>query len=318
MKILFAYLGRDKAAHADFLDIAACAPATMRIKPFRLALPSRSGKLTWAELDRHWRAREPRLMRLHERLHEAAADCDVLLHYHGYNIHPEVLNHLPTFNVYSSMVDPESSDRYSAPAAPAYDAVFYGNIASGPQYGAWGCRRRAHLPIFVPPRKLPAGRQAEALVRRKRDQDIILCCGFSRWRRQRLLRLKEAFPQAGCFGAGWDAGRLSEAELLDAYARSRIGWNIHNSTGPINQRLFMLAAWGVMPLCDNRTGLGHLFKLDREAVGFDTIPEAIELTRYYLEHEDVRAAVARRAGERFRRDFAPAVLWERIRRQLQR
>ena len=98
----------------------------------------------------------------------------------------------------------------------------------------------------------------------------------SHWRRARLDALTASFPQARCHGSGWPAGRLDDAELHALYRRARIGWNVHNSTGPINRRLYALAAFGVLQICDNKTGLAEVFRLGEEALGFDTIPEVIE------------------------------------------
>jgi hypothetical protein len=93
--------------------------------------------------------------------------------------------------------------------------------------------------------------------------------------------------------------------------------NIHNSTGPINKRLFALAAFGIMPLCDNKTGLGGVFELGREAVGGDTVPEMVELTRYYLAHDQERRKIAHAAYERYWRDYTATAIWQRIKLQLQ-
>ena len=65
-----------------------------------------------------------------------AAGYDVLLLYGGYNLHPDFLRYLPTYNVFYGYDDPESSDKSSRYLAPAFDAVFYGNVASRFQYGS--------------------------------------------------------------------------------------------------------------------------------------------------------------------------------------
>ncbi len=62
--------------------------------------------------------------------------------------------------------------------------------------------------------------------------------------------------------------------------RTRVGINIHNSTGPINFRTFYLPANGVLQICDNKSHLGRIFELGREVVGYQEIAEAIELCRY--------------------------------------
>ena len=147
--------------------------------------------------------------------------------------------------------------------------------------------------------------------------DVVLCAERrSVWRRRRLELLTAAFPQALCFGRGWPQGQIPDAELHRLYARARIGWNLHNSTGPINRRLFALPAFGVLQICDNKTGLGRIFRLGEEVVGFDTIPEAIELTHYYLAHADEAREIARRGYERFWRDYHAAAYQNHLQRSV--
>ncbi|MCH7546850.1 MAG: glycosyltransferase family 1 protein, partial [Planctomycetes bacterium] len=198
----------------------------------------------------------------------------------------------------------------------AFDAVMYGNVSSRSQYASWGCRHIAHLPIFIDPASVPAYEEATSILSHARDNDIVLCCGITQWRKKRLAGLIDAFSDARVHGSGWKAGFISDEGKLDLYRRSKIGWNIHNSTGPINQRLLMLAGWGVMQICDNKTGLAKFYDLNREAVGFDTIPEAVELTRCYLEHDDERRAIAQAGYERFHREYHPSRVWQTISTQI--
>lgn len=254
---------------------------------------------------------------MYRRLQEAAADCDVLLLYNGANIHPEFLRYLPTFNVYSCFDDPESSDDLSRPTAAAFDAVFYGNIASRFQYESWGCKKLAWLPIFTAPSDVPPPQDQESIFSGVRDTDIVFVGEKNQWKKRRLASLVAAFPQAQCFGKGWKQGVLPPAGLSTLYLKAKLGWNIHNSTGPINRRLFTLAGHGVLPICDNKTGLGYIFDLNHEVVGFNTVSEAIELTHYYLDHNDERISLARNAYRRFWHDYHASAIWTRIAKQLQ-
>ncbi len=316
MRILFAHTASFPGVAEWYRDVAGAAGDGLEVRPFCVTLDPPGPALSWSDIDARWRARDRRLMALYRRLRDAASDCDVFLLYNGANVHPELLACLPTFNVYCCFDDPESSADLSAPSAAAFDAVFYGNIASRFQYEAWGCRRLAWLPIFTAPRDVPPRDEAGELIARARDIDICLVCGKNNLRRRRLDRLAEAFPAARCHGSGWPGGRIGEGALMDLYRRSKIGWNVHNSTGPINMRLFALPAHGVLQVCDNKTGLGQAFALWREAVGFDTIPEAIDLTRYYLEHEDERREIAAAGLSRYWRDYHAAAIWGRLGRQL--
>ena len=238
--------------------------------------------------------------------------------YNGWTIHPDFVRTLPSFNVFCCFDDPESSPYLSEPVAAAFDAVFYGNVASRFQYEHWGCRKLAYLPIFTAPGDVPARAQRDSILSQRRDNDVILCCGKSQWRRARLTKLAGAFPQAKCMGQGWPGDFAPQVELLDWYRRSKIGWNIHNTTGPINQRLFALAAWNIFQICDNKTGLAEYFDLGGEVIGFDNVDEAIDATHYYLAHERERRAIAMRAYERYWREYHARAIWERISRDVSR
>ena len=317
MKILLGHIEGHAGARAWYRDLAASAGPGLEVRPFCVTLSPPGPRLSWPELDRRWRRRDRELLEMYARLQEAADACDVLLLYNGANLHPGFLAHLPTFNVYCCFDDPESSEGLSRPVAPAFDAVFHGNIASRFQYEHWGCRKLAWIPNLNPPMDLPRRDECEGLLAAERDVEIAFVGErASPWRRARLDALTSAFPQAQCHGAGWPGVRLDDAQLRDLYRRTRIGWNLHNSTGPINRRLFALAAFGVLQICDNKTGLGQIFELGREAVGFDTIPEAIELTRHHLAHPDEAREIARRGCERFWRDYHPEAIWARVREQL--
>lgn len=317
MRILLAHIEARPGAAAWYREVAAAAGPELEVRPFSLGIDGARPRLAWPELDRRWRRRDRELLALYERLLGAAGDCDVLLLYNGANLHPDLLPALRTFNVFCCFDDPESSESVSRPVAAAFDAVFHGNIASRFQYEHWGCRKLAWLPVFNAPSDLPAPDELASLHDADRDVDIAYCGDrLAAWRTARLDALAAAFPQAACYGRGWNREPLDDAGLRALYRRARIGWNVHNSTGPINRRLFALAAFGVLQICDNKTGLAPIFELGREVVGFDTIPEAIELTRHYLAHPDEARAIARRGCERFWKDYHPQSIWSRIHAQL--
>lgn len=316
MKILFAHVFHAAGVDEWYKDIASTAGEHLEVDCFCVTLNPPGPVLSWAELDLRWKRKEKQLMQMYAQLQEAASACDVFLLYNGANIHPDFLQYLPTFNVYCCFDDPENSANLSAPVAKAFDAVFYGNIGSRFQYESWGCSRLAWLPIFTAPRDIPSFQDGEKYLQAKRDVPVCYIGEKNFYKRRRLDTLSNAFPSSQCFGSGWGGGYVDESKKAEIYRRSKIGWNLHNSTGPINRRLFTLPAYGVMQICDNKTGLGHIFQLGVEAVGFDTISEAIELTQYYLEHEDDRLIIAENGFRRFWEDYHPTAIWARVARQI--
>jgi hypothetical protein len=155
----------------------------------------------------------------------------------------------------------------------------------------------------------------ERLKNGNRDVDLVMCCeriyGLSD-RALRLERLYREFPQAVLRGKGWPGGYLSEAELLGLYRQARIGWNLHNSIGPVNSRTMMLPAFGVMQICDCRDNLGKVFNLGKEVIGFETMDECIDATRYYLAHEDERRRIAIAGWQRVLADYTEEKWWHRL------
>lgn len=78
---------------------------------------------------------------------------------------------------------------------------------------------------------------------------------------------------------------------------------MHNSLGPINGRLYDLAAFSVCQICDNKKNLFHVFEEGREIVGFDTEKECFEKISYYLAHKNEAIEIAKAGHERYLRDY---------------
>jgi spore maturation protein CgeB len=270
-------------------------------------------RYTFQQLNDLWNRRDPNVVRLRNELVDVAADFDVLINFNGANIHPEWLQDFPTFNVYICWDDPESSEYLSKPVAKYFDFAFTGNAACVPLYNSWGIKRCEFLPHACYEGEYNNNITVDDILIEDRDIDIVfLGERQSAWRRQRLDQIKNAFPDAFMRGRGWPEGFLPADQKLAAYTRSKIGWNIHNSIGPVNIRTYALPANGVMQICDNKSRLGQIYELGKEVVGFDTIDECIELTKYYLSHDQERREIAARGFERSLREYSEEKQWERI------
>ena len=221
-------------------------------------------------------------------------------------IHPEFVEQFDAYSLFICGDDPESSDRLSKPIAPHFDHCFPVNVACVDDYVAWGAKRvdwifHALRPGFVDPEMT-----REKILQEQREIDVTMFCerihGLSD-RAQRLERLHTEFPHANLRGQGWPGGFAKDGEIRNTYRQTRIGWNFHHSIGPCNSRMYMLPAFGVLQICDNKDNLGRILELDREVIGFDTLEECIDKTHYYLTHEDERREIAARGFERVTRDF---------------
>lgn len=278
-------------------------------------IPCVGGWWPFPKLDQKWRTGSADLMSRYGELADKLRGVDVLIAAGGSMLHPEFIRQLGTYNVFLCADDPENSAVLSQPVAAAFDFCCVANIACVADYARWGVRHAAWLPHCVPANVIDRTLTEARLHTATRDLDVVMCCeriyGMSD-RAQRLERLHTEFPQAILRGKGWPGGFVSDAELLGLYRRARLGWNLHNSIGPVNTRMMMLPALGVMQLCDCKANLGHVFKLGEEVIGFDTMDECVDATRYYLAHEDERRRIAIAGWKRVLADYTEEKWWQRL------
>jgi spore maturation protein CgeB len=242
---------------------------------------------------------------------------DVIILFNGANLHPEFLERLSTFNAYMCFDDPESSDNLSKPVAKHFDACFVANIASVDQYRSWGCENVFFRPFGFFASHVDLGITSEQIRGSEKDIDACLFCERkSSWRSERLEYLEEHIPGLHGRGRGWPLGYVSDEEVLEIYRRSRIGINLHNSTGPINFRTYTLPANGVMQICDNKYFLGQIFDLGIEVVGYNEIEEVPDLVRFYLLNNEARIRIATAGYERVHRDYNEVAVWRRQMQQI--
>jgi hypothetical protein len=271
--------------------------------------------LPFPKLDKEWERRSPALMGAYDAIEAKLGDRGVLIAAGGSMLHPEFVARLNAGSVFICADDPESSNILSRPAAPAFDLALPANVACLDDYRAWGCRNVSWLALPIDPECLTPGVTEREILAAERDLDIAMFCervyGLSD-RPQRIETLMSAFPQALVRGKGWPGGFVSRDEMFSSYRRTKIGWNLHNSVGPVNSRLTTLPALGVMQICDNASHLGEVFVLDEEVVGFETIPECIDKTRYYLDHDEERREIAARGWKRAMQDYTEAEWWKRL------
>jgi hypothetical protein len=281
------------------------------VDSFCLTLDPPAPRLTWSELDARWRRGDPKLLAMYKDLAGRLDNYDVFVNWNGINLHPQFVRHLPTFNVYGCFDDPESSNDLSRPVAWAYDLCMVGNAAEVDSYRRWGVEHTEFWPLGFREGDYDPSLTREKILRGQRDVDIALLCErTSPWRRQRLDKFTAAFPQGAYYGAGWPSGFLPEVDRISLLQRTKIGINIHNSSGPINFRTYYLPANGIMQVCDNRTHLSAVFELNKEIVGFDSIEEAIELCRYYLKHDEERRQIAAAGWERAVKNYSEVAVFQ--------
>ncbi|MGE5406732.1 MAG: glycosyltransferase [Methanosarcina sp.] len=275
-------------------------------------IPCNGSWLPFPQLDKDWKEQNPVLMKAYEELMIKAYQADVLINAGGSMLHPDFVKQLPTYNVFMCGDDPESSEILSKPIAPSYDLCLVTNIASLDDYKTWGCKNVKWIFHPIHDDFLDNNLKGENILFGNRTNDLIFLSERSTLsnRDQRIMQLMKYFPQAIVRGNGWPGGFLED--LKEQYLHTKIGWNFHHSTGPTNRRTFELPALGLMQLCDNKTNLGKIYKLDSEAIGFDSIEECIEKTRYYLAHDNERREIAFNGWKRTIEEFTIGKWWDKI------
>ena len=176
------------------------------------------------------------------------------------------------------------------------------------------------LPLGVFDFEYDPAQTEQTLFAADRDVDIVYVGSFFRQKLDVLARVKKAFgkrfrmhgrfrPKHNLYynvahhWPGW-VREVSFQDRTRLYQRARIGFNLHwNDFGLGNQRLYHLAACGVMQICDCPAHVGRIYELDSEIVSFDNTDDLIDRLRYYLDHDDQRQGIAQAGYRRAMRDY---------------
>lgn len=269
-------------------------------------------------LDELFRNKDKNLFAFYHHVTELSRNADILFIDQECVYHPDFIKKLSKkiYTVIYSGDDPESSYLRSKPYLYAFDhALCYGVYHNERQkmvekFLEWGARKANFKPFGCEEHMYNHGLTVEDIKTKERDIEIIFVGGAgSHSRNERLLKIKKVFGSRFKIYGNWGGfkgylgrivkgfgsipiRRLPADDLVPYYNRAKIGINLHLSYGPCNLRLYQLPMNGVMQICDNKKGLGDIYELNKEVVGFDTIGEAIDLIRYYLVHDDERKEIA--------------------------
>lgn len=258
------------------------------------------------------------IVKFRDHIIEQIKEADIFWLFNGANFHPSWISLLPEkqLKIYGFHDAPESSASVSLAVAPYFDACLISNISAIPLYQGYAKRKTEWLPLFV---KNTPVLSDEDFAGINRPYGLVFCGERqSTWRKERLDYLQRHFPSGIFCGRGWENGFIPS--ICDVYKKSKIGINIHNSTGPINVRLNELPAYGVMQVCDNKCRLGHIYQLNNEVIGYDYMDEAIDLIKYYLDpaHEEERAQIAWNGYQRYKNCYTLEKIWSRAQEKFER
>jgi spore maturation protein CgeB len=94
-------------------------------------------------------------------------------------------------------------------------------------------------------------------------------------------------------------GEVWGLDMYHALARSRVTLNRHINVAENNannMRLYEATGVGSLLITDRKDNLGEIFEVGKEVVAYSSQEEAAELIRYYLDHPEEAATIAR-AGQ---------------------
>ena len=307
---------------------------------------------TTKELYKLYRKKDSRLMQLYEKVARLSKTHDIFIVKYDNVYLPEFLKSLnDIYKVYFCDDDPEGSNVRSKPYVYAFDYCFAAavnfdkNTKTWKKYLEWGAKRADWYPLGVMPEDYDPTLSVEDIYDKHRDIDVIYVGPPERPKLSRLLELKKQ-TNITLYGNRWGiytsnrlnslgclmkyipqhffSSRVSrrlfkiqntylpDDELIPSYQRTKIGINLHLSYGPINLRLYQLPANGVMQICDCPEGLGEVFEIGKEVVVYHSIEEAVELIKYYLEHDDERKKIAAAGFKRVMKDYKDLTIFNKV------
>jgi spore maturation protein CgeB len=275
-------------------------------------------------LDRKWKQRDKKLMKLYEKLGQEIEKCDIFIHYNGALIHPYFLEQFKKIKIYHCADDPDASNVISKPVANFYDICAISNPSCIDMYKSWGCKNVFFWPIGA--YHFRDEMLNEITLQNsfsKRNIDLIFIGSkygvpslryigkyLGLYKKKSFMNnIHKQFPTMNGYGSFWGTDYITDDEIPIVYNKSKIGLNLHNSLGPVNSRLYDLSAFGICQVCDNKSFLNQVFELDTEIIGFDNINECIEKISYYINHPIEAELIGINAKKRFIKDYTIKNIW---------
>lgn len=157
--------------------------------------------------------------------------------------------------------------------------------------------------------------------------DVTFVGGHNRYRNWFVNRLMKNGIPVQCFGHGWKNGPLSNEEMINLFATSRINLNLSNSasfdlryllTHPknlahtlhttkhasqIKARNFEINYFAGFQLADYVPGLEDYYDIGKDLACYSTPEEAAMLVRYFLENEKERECMRDRGMLKARQSY---------------
>lgn len=329
LTIVYSFLKKGFEGDYWTREIAAASNDRVRFIPFNHAPYVDVARYQRAQaLDNLYFDRDPGLLRMYDDVRQliASTGAGALLVDNIFPYHPDWLKGLAVYKVLRTSDGPLASYDRDIAYLHAYDHVLYHSpahsreLTMAEKLAYCHAKRYDFWPLALFDRFFDQTRTEDDLVSQPRDIDLIFIgalfvnkmpllarvkkvfgrrahiYGLTNWKRNAYFNVKFGFP-------GW-IRPISFEEYVPLYQRSKIGINVHNrgmyTVG--SYRLFDLPGNGVMQISDGGPFLADFYAVGTEIVGYDDTDDLIAKIRYYLDHEDERHDIVRRAHRRVMRD----------------
>jgi hypothetical protein len=279
-------------------------------------------------LDDLYRKKDENLLKTYDELKKliTSTKADVLLSLGDNVYHPEFIKDLDVYTVLMSSDDPNSSYARTIPYIWAFDHVTCINVRYHKDMPVrmtdklieWGAKRATWIPYGVVDGYYNPSLTEDDIYTNERKIDLIYVGAFYREKIDSLLKLKKAFGEKFKLYGQWGlkfwgyyllqgkwvwVNPLPQNSFVQTYQNTKIGINMHLSGELGNGRLYQLPMNGVMQICDCADILCEVFEPGKEIIGYNTIEEAIELIKYYFEHDEERKKIATAGFKRAIKDY---------------
>ncbi len=291
-------------------------------------------------IDSLYKKKDLRLLRFYEYLEKKFNNKDVLIHFGGAGLHKKFLERIKLLKIFHFADDPDSTNQISKRVANYYDIQAISNPTCIPNYLNFGCKNVFFWPLGAQfYRDDNLNFESNILPFTKRNPELLFIgdrFGIPKYRgveklkkALKLLKVRKElsflYKKKGFFqeieskelkvngyGNGWDNGFCSTIKAIELYKNYMFGINIHNSSGPINFRLYDLAAFGVCQFCDCKNTLDFVFKDGKEIIGYSSADELVDLYYFYFKHKSLAEKIANNARKRYLKEYTSMNLWKKL------
>ncbi len=241
--------------------------------------------------------------------------------------------------------DPEGSDYTSKPYVKNYMYSFCGGIyfnsyeKIADKYIEWGARKSKFIPLGALPSKCRFDNKIVKHEDRKIEIVYVGGCYFPKV--FRMFKLKKHFgDRMKIYGRGWNESEslvktlilkfikfiyqipqieeLPKDEFVELYQNTKVGFNMHMSHGPSNQRLYELPANGVLQVCDCEKGLLEIFNINEEVIAYKNISDAIKKIEYYLNNDNERIVISKAGYQKILKYFRTEMSFGKIIKEIKK